>query len=56
MSQLTIPRLELMSARVLATLMSTVMEAIGSNIKIDKIKYWLDSKTALFYGFIIEES
>ena len=37
--QLTIPRLELMSAMVLATLMTTVIEALGPQFKIDCIKY-----------------
>jgi len=49
LKQLTIPRLELMSARVLATLMTTVIEALGPQFKIDCIKYWLDSKTALYW-------
>ena len=49
LKQLTIPRLELMSARVLVTLMSTILEALGPNFKIDGVKYWLDSKTALFW-------
>ena len=49
LKQLTIPRLELMSARVLATLMTTVIEALGRQFKIDCIKYWLDSKTALYW-------
>eukprot|EP00112_Aurelia_sp_Birch-Aquarium-sp1_P002538 Seg128.14 transcript_id=Seg128.14/GoldUCD/mRNA.D3Y31 product="hypothetical protein" protein_id=Seg128.14/GoldUCD/D3Y31 len=38
---------ELMSARVLATLMSTILEALGPNFKVDGVKYWLDRKTAL---------
>ena len=49
LKQLSIPRLELMSARVLATLMSTILEALGPNFKVDEVKYWLDSKTALFW-------
>ena len=51
LKQLTIPRLELMSARVLSTLMATVIEVIGSNSKVEKVRYWLDSKTALFWIF-----
>ena len=46
---LSIPRLELMSARVLATLMDTVKNALSPQIQFDKVKYWLDSKTALFW-------
>ena len=49
LKQLTIPRLELMSARVLATLMSTILEALGPTFKVDAVRYWLDSKTALFW-------
>ena len=49
LKSLSIPRLELMSARVLATLMETVKNALSSQIKFDKVKYWLDSKTALFW-------
>ena len=47
---LTIPRLELMSVRILANLMNTVLEALGQQVKIEQVKYWLDSKTALFMG------
>ena len=45
---LTIPRLELMSARIFVNLMDTVKNALNSHIKIDYVKFWLDSKTALF--------
>eukprot|EP00794_Sanderia_malayensis_P021402 gene21402-biopygen17184 len=51
LKSLTIPRLELMSARILATLMNTVQNALSPQVKIDKIKYWLDSKTALYWIF-----
>lgn len=44
---LTIPRLELMSARLLAQLVHTVKTALQAQVKISKITYWLDSKTAL---------
>ena len=46
---LTIPRLELMSARILAVLMDNVYKALCSQVTIDKVKYWLDSKTALYW-------
>ena len=49
LKQLTLPRLELMSARVLATLMTTIIEALGRQFKIDSVTYWLDSKTALYW-------
>ena len=46
---LSIPRLELMSARLLANLINAVLEALDKQIKVDLAKYWLDSKTALFW-------
>eukprot|EP00795_Rhopilema_esculentum_P014904 gene14904-biopygen4596 len=49
LKELTIPRLELMSARILATLMNTIIQAFGPQFKFDCIKYWLDSKTALYW-------
>eukprot|EP00112_Aurelia_sp_Birch-Aquarium-sp1_P020087 Seg509.12 transcript_id=Seg509.12/GoldUCD/mRNA.D3Y31 product="hypothetical protein" protein_id=Seg509.12/GoldUCD/D3Y31 len=44
---LTIPRLELMSALILATLMDTVKNALAQQIEISEVRYWLDSKTSL---------
>ena len=38
-----------MSGRVLAVLMSNVIEALSSIINIETIRFWLDSKTALFW-------
>ena len=49
LKELTIPRLELMSARILATMMDTVNKALQSEVKIDKVRYWLDSKTTLYW-------
>ena len=49
LKSLSIPRLELMSARILVTLMDTVKNALSSQVKIDSVKFWLDSKTALFW-------
>ena len=49
LKDLTIPRLELMSARILAVLMDSVYKALCSQLTIDKVKYWLDSKTALYW-------
>ena len=49
LKRLSIPRLELMSARILANLMNTVIEALGQQVKVDCIKFWLDSKTALYW-------
>ena len=43
----TIPRLELMSGRILAQLMSSVKHALGSEVEIIETYFWLDSKTAL---------
>ena len=48
LKSLSIPRLELMSTRVLAVLMSNVIEALSSIIKIESVRYWLDNKTALY--------
>ena len=47
LKELTIPRLELISARILAQLMSTIRNALLSQLDLDGVKYWLDSKTAL---------
>ena len=44
---MTIPRLELMAARILAQLMETAKEAIKSHIEITDCYYWSDSMTAL---------
>ena len=49
MKALTIPRLELMAALILARLMQTVRKALGSSLQISEVKYWLDSKTALWW-------
>lgn len=43
----TIPRLELMSGRILASLMSSVRTALEQEVEIVRTRYWLDSKTAL---------
>ena len=47
LKQLTIPRLELMSATVLARLVDTVRKALEPQLKVSGTTYWLDSKTAL---------
>ena len=44
---LTIPQLELVSARILAQLMETVKNALESQLEISQTKYWLDDKTVL---------
>ena len=51
LKELTIPRLELLSARILAVLVDTVYRALEQQIKIDCVRYWLDSKTALHWIF-----
>ena len=43
----SIPRLELLSVVILARLVSSVKEALASQITIDKTHLWLDSKTAI---------
>ena len=47
LKELTIPRLELMSARILAQLMSTVKNAPEEQVTLNGTRYWLDSKTAI---------
>ena len=47
LKELSIPRLELMSARILAQLINTVRNALQSQLKIDGVRFWLDCKTAL---------
>ena len=49
LKSMTIPRLELMSARILAVLVSKLKNAIQAQVKIEKVRLWLDSKTALFW-------
>ena len=45
----TIPRLELMSARILTTLTNTVRSALESLREIRSTTLWLDSKTVLYW-------
>ena len=47
LKELSIPRPELMAARVLSTLMDTVYKALSPQLKIEGCKYWSDSKTVL---------
>ena len=49
LKELSIPRLELMSACILSKLMATVYKALSTQVKIDECRYWLDSKTALYW-------
>ena len=44
----TMPRLELMSGRILAGLMDTVKNALEREVDIKEIVLWLDCKTALY--------
>ena len=46
---LTIPRLELMSALMLAKLVDSVKKALASQVKGLETRYWLDSITALYW-------
>ena len=46
---LSIPRLELMAGRILVNLVETVKSALSNQVKVDKTRYWLDSKTALYW-------
>ncbi len=45
----TIPRLELMSGRILARLMDTVKTALEGEVEVKEVILWLDSKTALYW-------
>ena len=47
LKELSIPRLELMSARILAKLMNVVLAALNQQVQISTCRFWLDSKTAL---------
>ena len=47
LKELSVARLELMSARTLAQLMNTTCNALQSQLKTDAVRFWLDSKTAL---------
>ena len=47
LKELSITRLELMSARILAQLMNTIRNAIQSQLRVDGVRFWLDSKTVL---------
>ena len=47
LKELSIPRLELMAARILSTLMDKVYKALKPQLKIEGCKYWSDSKTVL---------
>ena len=47
LKSLTIPRLELMSARILTQLMDSVGKALESRLNLKGRRFWLDSKTAL---------
>ena len=49
LKELSIPRLELMSARILATLMNVVLAALNQQVQISTCRFWLDSKTALYW-------
>ena len=43
----SIPRLELLSGVIIARLVSSVMEALQSQVQISETYLWLDSKTAI---------
>ena len=49
LKKLSIPRLELMSARILVTLRKVVFSVLKSQVTIEGCRYWLDSKTALYW-------
>ena len=45
----SIPRLELMSARLLAQIMKSVKASLENQVRIDSTKFWLDSMTAIYW-------
>eukprot|EP00794_Sanderia_malayensis_P004267 gene4267-biopygen3471 len=47
LKELSIPRVELMAARILSTLMDTVYKALSTQVRIEGCRYWSDSKTVL---------
>ena len=49
LKETSIPRLELMSARLLAQVMNTVRDSLKNQVKIDYVRFWLDSMTALYW-------
>ena len=49
LSEQTIPRLELLSAIFLCRLIHSVKEALSSEMKIDKLFCWTDSKIAWYW-------
>ena len=49
MKPTSIPRLELMSARLLAQVMKSVKEAFENQVCVGSTYYWLDSMTALYW-------
>ena len=48
---LSILGLELLSAKILSVLVVTVRKALSSHLKIYCVRYWVDSKTALYWAF-----
>ena len=46
---ISFPRLELMSARLLAQIIKSVKASLENQVRIDSTKFWLDSMTALYW-------
>ena len=46
---LSIPRLELMAAKILTTLITTVLNALSKQTVVDEVRYWSDSMTVLYW-------
>ena len=49
LKEITIPRLELMAALVLARFVSNVKKALAALIELEKQTYWSDSITVLYW-------
>ena len=50
LKNLSIPRLELLSARILAELLSNVTKALKSQFSISRVRYWLNRKNCFVLG------
>ena len=46
---LSIPRLELKAAKLLTTLLPTVLNALSKQTVVDEVRYWSDSMTVLYW-------
>ena len=45
----SIPRLELLAAKILTTIIATVLTALSKQTVVDEVRYWSDSMTVLYW-------